>query len=337
MALSTPAEFQREQAATAQGVLLLVRRQWDRMASLDDWPSIAPRVALLTAAGQAATARRAAEWTGETLADLGAPQAVATVNPQAFVGIASDGRPLDSLLYSSVVHARNTYADPVQQLASGREWLGMLSRTMVADAGRGAASVAITATPRAGYVRAVQPPCCQACAVLAGRTYGWGVAFERHPSCDCVHVARYGDLVTDDYTYDPQPGDIHDLTAGQRKALEDGGDISQVINAYRGLTPSQRAKTFTTTEGTTKRGWYAYVMREAARQRGEVVAFTNATSTGRRGAVANYTVRRTAPRLTPDAIYRVAENREEAVRLLARNGYLSGSLRDVARLANEAR
>lgn len=330
MATATPAEFQRQQAATAQGTLLLVRRQWDRMASLDDWPTIAARVTLLTAAGQAAAARRAAEWTMATLADLRAPEPVATVNPAAFVGVASDGRPLDSLLYSSTVHARNTYADPVLQMESGRKHLSMLARTMVADAGRGAAQVAITATPTAGWLRMVNPPCCQRCAVLAGKTFKHNEGFLRHPSCDCVHVPRVGGSIPDGYTFDVPTDQIHDLTEGQRKALEDGGDLGQVVNAYRG----GRSKMFTTTEGTTKRGWSAHVQREAARQRGEVVEFMNATNTGRRGAVANYKVRRTAPRLTPDAIYKNAQNREEAVRLLARNGYLSGSLQDVARLAN---
>lgn len=334
---TSPAEFQRQQAATAQGVLLLVRRQWVRMASLDDWPTIASRVTLLTAAGQAAAARRAAEWTAESFVTLGAPEPVAAVNPQAFAGVASDGRPLDSLLYSSVVHARNSYASTDLQLESGRKWLATLAKTMIADAGRGAAQAQMVATPRTGYVRAVRPPSCQACAALAGKDVRWSVAFERHPGCDCVHVPRYGDLVTDDYTYDPQVGDIYDLTAGQRMALEDGGDLGQVINAYRGATPAQRAKMLTTTEGTTKRGWYAAVQREAARQRGEVVQFMNVTNTGRRGYIANYKVRRTAPRLTPDAIYKVSQTREEAVRLLARNGYLQGSLSDVARLANEAR
>lgn len=335
MTTTSPAEFQRLQAATAQGTLLLVRRQWDRMASLDDWPTIAARVTLLTAAGQAAAARRAAEWTMATLADLRAPEPVAMVNPAAFVGVASDGRPLDSLLYSSVVHARNTYADPVLQMESGRKWASMLARTMVADAGRGAAQVAITATPRAGYLRFVSPPCCQSCAALAGKWFAHNIGFERHPSCDCTHApAMDAGNPPEGYTGFPEPSDINDLTEAQRKALEDGADTRSVINAYRGATPSQRSKMFTTTEGTTKRGWAAYVQREAARQRGEVVEFMNSTKTGRRGYIAQYRVRRTAPRLTPEAIYKNAQNREEAVRLLARNGYLSGSLQDVARLAN---
>lgn len=249
------------------------------MASLDDWPSIAQRVTLLTAAGQAAAARRAVEWTGSALADLRAPEAVATVNPGAFAGVASDGRPLDSLLYSSVVHARNAYADPALQMESGRKWVSMLAKTMVADAGRGAAQVAITATPTAGWVRMVNPPCCQRCAVLAGKTFRHNEGFDRHPSCDCVHVPRVGGDVPAGVVSEVPIDQIRDLTEGQRKALEDGGDLSQVVNAYRKGRPSG----MTTTVGS-----------------GRV-----------RGA-----------RMTPDAIYKIASNRDEAVALLARFGYL---------------
>ena len=59
--------FQRLQAQTAQGVVLLVGRQWDRLGSLDDWPTIAERVTLLTAAGQMDTARRGIAYAAEVL------------------------------------------------------------------------------------------------------------------------------------------------------------------------------------------------------------------------------------------------------------------------------
>ena len=74
------------------------------------------------------------------------------------------------------------------------------------------------------------------------------------------------------------------------------------------------------------------MQREIARQRGEDLAYTT-TQVGRRGAVKNYTASRLKPRLTPEAIYQYSTTREEAIRLLARNGYISGSLKDVARLA----
>ena len=242
MALS-PAEFQRQQAATAQGTLLLVRRQWDRMASLDDWPTIASRVTLLTAAGQAAAARRAAEWTTSTLAELRAPEPLATVNAAAFSGVASDGRPLDSLLYSSVVNARIAHADPVEQLASGRKTLAKLAHTMVADAGRMASQVTITATPTAGYVRMVSPPCCKDCAVLAGKWFRHNQGFDRHPSCDCVHVPRVGSEMPAGVVSDVPLDQIRNLSKGERKALEDGADLSQVVNA------SRKGRGMTTTVG----------------------------------------------------------------------------------------
>ena len=323
--MATPTEFHAAQARTAQGVLLLTRRQWDRMGSLDDWPKIAAQVTLLTAAGQLATATRGVEYALDAL-----PEPVATVNPRAFAGVAPDGRPLDTLLYSSVVHAREKFAKVADQLESGRKWLGMLVHTAVADAGRSAAGAQITATPDAGWMRMVSPPCCQRCAVLAGKTFKWNAGFERHPKCDCTHVPIAKGNAPEGYTWYIGPEDVKDLTAAQRKAIADGGDFQQVINAHR--AESRSANLMTTSEGTTRQGWASYVKREIAKQRGEIAKET-AVSVGPRGFIDNYVVRRTAPRLTTEAIYRVSATREEAVRLLAKNGYIVGPLEDVARLA----
>lgn len=323
-----PAEFQREQAATAQGTLLLVRRQWGKMSSLDDWPRIAAQVTVATSAGQLKAAERGATWTAGTLAELGAADPVGTVNPRAFAGFASDGRPLESQMYSAVAHARKVFIDPAQQLASGRQWVSMLARTMVADAGRSAQQVAITSTPTAGWVRMVNPPCCKDCAVQAGRVFKHNEGFQRHPSCDCVHVPRVGGVVPDGYRdmSDLAWGDIKDLTEAQRKALDDGASLSQVVNAYRGGS----SRMLTTIEGTTRRGWSSYISRTIAQQRGEIAQDTATATLKARGAVKSYTTRRTAPRMTPEAIYKNATSREDAVRLLAYNGYLDGVARSVS-------
>lgn len=320
----SPAEFQRQQAATAQGVLLLVRRQWDQLKSLDDWERFENRITILTASGQAQAARRAAEHTIDTLAT----RAVGAVDPTAFSGVASDGRALNTYLRSAVIHARSTYTDPLEQLASGRQWLSMLAHTAVADAGRGAAQVQIAATPQAGYIRVVSPPCCQRCAVLAGKTFKWNEGFERHPQCDCTHQPYLPGSIPDGASIGPD--DVKDLTIAQRKAIGDGADMNAVINSHR--KGARSIDKMTTSEGTTRRGWASYVRREVAKQRGEIAAET-AVNTGRRGRVENYVVRRVTPRLTPEAIYREAVDRREAVRLLALNGYITGPLADVARLA----
>ena len=322
----SPAEFQRAQAATAQGVLLLVRRQWDRMGSLDDWPQIAARTTTLTAAGQFTAAQRGVDYARAAL-DV---EPVGVVNPRAFAGIAPDGRRLDTLLYSSVVHARNTYAKVEDQLESGRKWLSMLAHTAVADAGRGATHAQLTATPHAGYLRMVNPPCCQRCAILAGKFFRWNTGFERHPRCDCTHVPTTG-KTPDGYVDDVDLSQIHDLTDAQRKAIEDGADLNQVLNAYRRRI-QDRESYMSTSEGTTRRGWSSYVQREIAKQRAEIAQET-VVSVGKRGAVEHYNVRRTSRRLTPEAIYRTTRSREEAVRLLALNGYMVGELKGVARLA----
>ena len=44
-------------------------------------------------------------------------------------------------------------------------------------------------------------------------------------------------------------------------------------------------------------------------------------------------MRRTGPRPTPEAIYKFAPSREEAIKLLAANGYIVADLSKVARMA----
>ena len=325
------ASFQRLQAQTAQGIILLVGRQWDRMRSLDDWSTIAERVTLLTAAGQMDTARRGIAYAAEVLDE----EPVGMARPAGFANMAPDGRPLDTLLDSAVIHARQTYADPVQQLASGRGWLQMLAHTAIADAGRAATQVQIAATPRAGYLRMVNPPCCQRCAVLAGKFFKYNEGFRRHPRCDCVHAPATGGKAPEGYVSEISPDQIHDLTDAQRQAITDGADTNQVINAYRDRRHNLEGQMWTN-EGTTRRGWASYVQREIAKAQGTVARET-VTQVGRRGAVKNYVVRRTGPRPTPDAIYDYARrhdlSREETVQILAKTGYIVGDLKKVARLA----
>jgi hypothetical protein len=97
-----------------------------------------------------------------------------------------------------------------------------------------------------------------------------------------------------------------------------------LVNATRGTsTAVVGGRTVATTlEGTTRRGYAYAVRRSIAEQRGQQLQ-ESGTQVGRRGAVANYVVRRTRmPRLMPQEIYRVAESREDAIRLLTANGYV---------------
>jgi hypothetical protein len=114
------------------------------------------------------------------------------VNPSAFGGVTSDGRTLEGLLYAAVPHTKTLIAggmDPGLALKQGGKFLTTLTRTQVADAGRGAAGVDTATRRNTGYVRMLNPPSCSRCSVLAGRFYRWNAGFNRHPKCDCIHVA----------------------------------------------------------------------------------------------------------------------------------------------------
>jgi hypothetical protein len=279
------AEHYTAQQRLIVSVLGQVRAEWARMGrDLDaSWASLGPRILLLTASAQLGAARDGAAYVPETLGELGAPvDPVADVAPEGFAGVASDGRPLESLLYGAVTHAKTELGlsgDPGQALAAGGVALSMYVHTQVADAARGAASVAIAARPGVGWTRMVNPPCCGRCAILTGRVYRYSQGFRRHPRCDCRHIPATED-VAGDVTTSPdglfREGLVRGLTKGQRAALAEGADPGRVVNA------SRKASGMTTTEAAVK------------------------------GRV----------RLTPDGIYRLASDREETVRLLRANGYL---------------
>jgi len=328
--VATPAVFYSEQVRLADAAALMAARQWEKLGSdLDKWPAIAGRLALIVSGAQVRAASNGITYVED---QVGPP--VAKVRAAAFGGWASDGMPLDSLLYGSVVQSRLKFGSGMtdeQVMAFCGNWLSMAVQQQVLDAGRGATGVAIAATPRTGWIRYVHTPCCQSCAVLAGKFFKWNAGFERHPRCKCTHHPVSEDA-PEGFTSGITPDQIHDLTDAQRRAIADGADMNQVINAYRGMTPSMRGRMITTTEGTTRRGWASYVKRTRARLTGEQVAET-AKNVGQRGYIKNYVERRTKARPSPELIYAQDISREEAVRLLARHGYIVGDLKQVARLS----
>lgn len=329
----SPEAFYASQVRIGDSAAILARRQWRKLGTdLDKWPQVAYRLTLLVSAHQI---RAASDGIAYAADQIGNP--VATLSAKAYGGWASDGLPLDSLLYGAVVESRTRFGSGMTDqeiLLAGQLWLESVVRTQVADAGRVAAGAAITSTPRAEWVRYVNPPCCQNCAILAGKHFRWSQGFQRHPRCDCVHRPVLEDA-PDTHTATISPDQIHDLTAAQRQALADGADLNQVVNAYRRVAPSLRTKMLTTAEGTTRRGYASYIRRAAAKMQNRALEETY-RNVGRRGAVANYTERRVTARPTPEMIYAyVAKSgggRAEAVQMLARHGYIVGDIQSVARL-----
>lgn len=286
-----------------QGLVVMAASElWSDVGLSDltgSWSRHVPAMASVLSSAQAKAAAAGASYGAATLANQGLYEAPEHfVDTSAFAGVASDGRSIAELLYSPVPYTKSLIAggmDPGQALKSGGNMLTTITRTQVADAGRGAAGVDIATRKNVGYVRMLNPPSCSRCSLLAGRFYRWNAGFDRHPRCDCLHVettmkhaAEAEGLVHDPYEYFKSlPASEQDKVYGkaQAQAVRDGADIFQVVNAKRGVKPGG----LVTTTGTSRRG--------------------------------NFGADR-GPRLTPEAIYDKGLSREKTLAELERYGYI---------------
>lgn len=319
------------------------RDEWRSLrGELSGWPMLSLRLAALLASAQQAAASGADAYVESV---VGETEAAGAVSAAALAGVASDGRPLESLLQQPAIATRVAMAQGATRtegFAVGEASLRMILRTQVADAGRVADGVAIAARPGVGYVRMLVGKSCSRCAILAGRFYRWNAGFRRHPRCDCIHVPAKGEqaaqsegLVSDPKEYFESLSKSEQdriFTKSGAQAIRDGADMNQVVNARRGmsyagaritaeerrlLVGGDRARlrrtnvlgqdVFTTTEGTTTRG----------------IAGTRlgARETGKKRGGDRYR-RAQVPRLMPESIYELASSREDAIRLLKRFGYI---------------
>lgn len=221
----------------------------------------------------------------------------AFVDPDSVAGESSDGGDLEAALYVPAIRAKqaiSTGAAPAPAMRAVQSEFRMLVGSLVADSGRKAATALNATRFTGGYVRMLNPPSCSRCAILAGRWFRWNDGFQRHPQCDCVHIpAKSGDwardegFVSDPYEYFESLSEADQARLfgkSNARAIRDGADIFQVENAKRGMAIDGQ----TTTASTSRRGIY----------RG-------------RGA-----------RLTPDAIYRTAGTRTNALKMLEEYGYV---------------
>jgi hypothetical protein len=282
------------QVALARRTALELGRLWrqidrDRIAA--SWGRLLPDALAVLGTAQATAAASAGLYVDDVLEASGAAaESAGRVLPGRFAGIASDGRPLASLLFRPAITTLEQIkggASAAQAMQSGRFVLDLVSRTQVADAGRVAVGTAIVARPRVtGYVRMIVGKTCSRCLILAGRRYRWNAGFARHPRCDCRHVP-VAESVPDDVRVNPRAYFDSLDAAGQDEllgkdgadAVRAGADLAKVINARRGMQTAD-GRLYTS---------------EAA---------------GRR------------PRLMPEQIFRDARDREDAIRLLRLHGYI---------------
>jgi hypothetical protein len=296
---------------------------WSAVDSSDvegSWARLAPRALALMAAAQIEAARGAQDYVAAAVVLQDAvPDPAGTVPPAAFAGVASDGRPLESLLGYPAFEVGAF----IRQGMSTAEALGVGARhmtrivgTQIQDTARISTGVA-TVNDRTvvGYIRVTGGSCCSRCAILAGRWYAYRANFLRHPLCDCTQAPATGE------TKPQSPKAIFDAMSpaerrkagwslADQRAIADGADLYQVTNAHRDLRSVQVAgrTVKTTLQGGTRRG----------------IAGKRLSAT--KGA--------RAIRLTPESIYAEADrlgwSRDETIRQLQRHGYIVGDTRPVA-------
>lgn len=301
------------------------RKLWkrvDRRNIAASWLGIIRELMVLFTAAQLASAEGAEEYIGSVLAAQGVsvtPEG--RFVPQSLQGVASDGRPLESLVYQPAIASLTAIQSGVpvgQSLAVGQALLDTIVMTQLADVGRAAIGIGTAQRRGLGYIRHVQGKTCGRCVVLAGRWYRYNASFDRHPRCDCFGVpcreSVAGDLATDPKAFFnsmSKEEQNRQFTVAGARAIREGADIGRVVNARRGafglapasgrLTAAERAS-LSTGRLQTQRvfGRDLYLTAEATTKRG-----------------INRKVR-----LMPESIYSLAVDREDALRLLRVHGYL---------------
>jgi hypothetical protein len=308
----------------AESAAAEAKRLWRLVSAADlvgSWREASTRMLVVLSGAQLAAARAADGYLDTVLDEQDiSPDAEGRTNARALAGVASDGRDLSTLLDRPIIATLVAIGDGAttsQALATGHATLDMIVRTQVADAGRVADQVAMTARPRTtGYTRMVVGKTCSRCLILAGRWYRYDAGFNRHPRCDCVGIPSR-EAIAGDVHLDPQRAFDAMTRAEQDKAFTKAGaeairlgaNPAQVVNARRGMqiAGAYGRTVATTTEGVTTRGL-------AGRRLG-------ARDTGVKAKDQRYRTSRT-PRLMPEQILRDAKDRDDAIRLLKRFGYI---------------
>jgi hypothetical protein len=273
------------------------------------------------AEGQLSVAGAAQAYIAAQMAAQGGSAAAeAALVASAFAGIAPDGGPLETLLFLPAIGVRRRLTagmTPEEAMLGGLADMARYASTAIADTARSADQVAMAAHPSCvAYVRVVQLPACARCIILAGQMYRYSEGFLRHPNCDCQTLP----LREEDWPGVPTPQQLFDrmpqreqrrvFTAAGAAAIRSGADVGQVVNARRGMQTAHLAgrRLQVTSEGATRRGLYGSRARRAG---GEFARFP-----GERYS------RVTTPRLMPEEIFRIADDRAEELRLLRRYGYI---------------
>lgn len=272
-------------------------------------------------AGQLTAAQGAQAFVAQAMAarNAAAPM-LATAKPEALAGVASDGRPLATLLFNPAITTYTAFAAGMGEQAAALLGMNQMARmvgTQIADASRASTQVAMVTHRRCiAYVRVVHLPACGRCIILAGRQYSHSTGFQRHPKCDCgmdpIDIdSQWGDIPSPEQLVSQMsPEDQRRrLGAAAVDALAKGADLNQVINARRGMQTMTvfGRKVQATTEGSTVRG---------------IAGKRLSQDLGADKLPGERYRRSKTPRLMPEEILRLATDREHQLRLLKKHGYI---------------
>lgn len=305
------------------GAIQAIWRELSATTIADDLEGAAGSAILnAVVSGQLTVAEGAQAYVAQAMAAQGETSAAseALLVAGAFAAVAPDGGPLETLLYVPAVGVQRRLAEgmtPREAMIGGLADMARYTATAVADTARSATQVAMAADRRCvAYMRVVELPACARCIILAGQTYSYSSGFLRHPRCDCqtlpLRERDWGGVQSPRQLYEAMtPAQRRNaFTVAGARAIDDGGDIEQIVNARRGMQVAHvhGRDVQATTQGTTKRSFYGRRLRAAGGEFAKVP--------GQR-----YT-RSTTPRLMPEEIFRIADDRAEQLRLLRRYGYI---------------
>lgn len=314
--------YQRHQKLLTQHAVRILTAALNKgLRSASSWQGAVAQMAPQLLALQVAQAQLADPYIDAVLQAQGASTAAsAAVNAEGFQDTTDGGGSWMRLLVfgpNSVPYASK------RLLATSIVLNGMQ------DTARASVQVGMQARPVVEtYVRMLSRPSCSRCAILAGKVSHVGDAFKRHPRCDCINIPLAED--NDDWPTNPRKYFDSLSTADQdsvfgaatARAIRDGADMSQVVNAQSGMRTVRAygRDIHITLEGTTKRaifGGYEVQPDGTFKQRPRS-QLHRPLGSRYRSAI--------PPRLLPDEIYRLADefdwDRAEVLRQLRRFAYL---------------
>ena len=339
VAIEYAAVQRRENAAAVAAV----RRLWLRVG--DDFTpgflNVAPQIFEVMNTAQVRISENAQAFIPQILAatdQAKSDRPTFDVKATAFMGVAGDGMPTESLAYGAVIRAKDAVgkgSTALQARVAGAKYLSLAVGTMLSDTRRGMEGLESASRPLTGYVRMLTPPSCGRCVILAGKHFKSRQAFLRHPGCDCVNIPSAESIAgsmtvnTDSYFGSLSDDELAKALGSKANAQvyrEFGADSRQLVNAYRksgDVRPAQITRSLivdgkpvlsrltvkSTIEGITTRS-YAYS------QMSRVRALSQTAKQGGRYRQV------TAPRLMPESVLSLGLSRERTAQMLRDFGWI---------------